>query len=110
MKELMIEYKVYPLLYLNPASLLDIATLQMPLLFIIKIAGDTINGQFFFASRIISIPSALIGKAISQVFFQRITSLKSNNKKCMPLFIKTMKTLFLIALPISILFYITHNF
>ena len=105
MKELMVEYKVYPL-YLNPASMLDIATLQMPLLFIIKIGGEIINGQFFFASRIISIPSALIGKAISQVFFQRITSLKSKNEKCMPLFIKTMKTLILVALPISILFYI----
>ena len=104
-KELMLEYKVYPL-YLNPASFLDIATLQMPLLFIIKIGGEIINGHFFFASRIISIPSALIGKAISQVFFQRITSLKSNNQKCMPLFIKTMKTLILVALPISILFYI----
>lgn len=104
-KELMIEYKVYPL-YLNPASLLDIATLQMPLLFIIKIAGDTINGHFFFASRIISIPSTLIGKAISQVFFQKITNLKSNNKKCIPLFTTTARTLFLIALPISMILFL----
>ncbi len=68
-KELMFEYKAYPL-YLNPASMLDIATLQMPLLFIVKIGGEILNGHFFFASRIISIPSALIGKSISQVFFQ----------------------------------------
>jgi len=103
--ELMIEYKVYPL-YLNPASLLDIATLQMPLLFLIKIAGDTINGYFFLASRVISIPSALIGRAISQVFFQKITRLRLNNKKCIPLFTSTARTLFLIALPISMILFI----
>ena len=48
-RSLAIEYKIYPL-YLNFANLFDIATLQMPLLFIVKIAGETINGYFFFGN------------------------------------------------------------
>ena len=104
-KTLAIEYKIYPL-YLNFANLFDIATLQMPLLFIVKIAGETINGYFFLANRIISIPSALIGKSISQVFFQRISYLHSNRKKCLPLLIETIKKLLLIAIPTTIILYL----
>tara|TARA_B100001250_G_scaffold406380_1_gene425325 strand:+ start:6474 stop:7766 length:1293 start_codon:yes stop_codon:yes gene_type:complete len=105
MKTLAVEYKMYPL-YLNFANLFDIATLQMPLLFIIKIAGETINGYFFLASRIISIPSALIGKSISQVFFQRISYLHSHKEKCLPLLITTITKLLFIAIPTTIILYL----
>ncbi|MDC0917533.1 lipopolysaccharide biosynthesis protein [Candidatus Marinimicrobia bacterium] len=105
MKLVASEYKIYPL-YSNPASLLDIATLQMPLFFIIKISSEATNGYFFLASRIISIPSALIGRSISQVFFQQVSKLESQGRKCMPLLISTIKKLLMIALPIAtILFF-----
>lgn len=105
MKALAVEYKMYPL-YLNLANLFDIATLQMPLLFIIKIAGETINGYFFLANRIISIPSALIGKSISQVFFQRISYLYSHQEKCLPLLINTIFKLLFVAVPTTIILYL----
>jgi O-antigen/teichoic acid export membrane protein len=100
-KELTYEYRIYPL-SVNPSSFVNSITTYMPLFFIIKISGEAISGSFFFATRLISIPSALIGKAISQVFFQKISSLKANKKKCKPIFFQTVKSLILIALPFTL--------
>tara|TARA_B100000886_G_scaffold288628_1_gene213566 strand:- start:8798 stop:10069 length:1272 start_codon:yes stop_codon:yes gene_type:complete len=104
-KELTYEYRIYPL-SVNPSSFVNSITTYMPLFFIIKISGEAISGYFFFATRLISIPSALIGKAISQVFFQKISSLKANKKKCKPIFFQTVKSLILIALPFTLIIFL----
>ncbi|KAB7889877.1 lipopolysaccharide biosynthesis protein [Poseidonibacter ostreae] len=89
--------------YNTPASLVDSATLQMPFIFIIKIANEAISGYFFLASKIVMLPSALIGSSIAQVFFQQTTEHIHNKELVAPLVFQTMKKLVIIALPITVL-------
>lgn len=98
------KYKDFPL-HNAPASLVDTITLQMPFIFIAKIANETITGYYFLASRIISFPGALIGRSISQVFFQKISEFKNNDNFCMPLLKETISKLFIIALTFALVMY-----
>ena len=86
-----------------PAALSDTAALKLPSLLLPKLFGLAMSGYFFLAHKMISIPSALIGQSISQVFFQEISAKKNMSSKCWPFFIKTVKRLFFIGLPVSIL-------
>lgn len=99
------KYKKFPL-YTSFATLLDIATLQMPFIFVIKIANETINGHFFLASRLISLPMSLIGSSIALVFTQKISEQKNKNQLCTPLLLKTIKKLFFVAFPFALVVFI----
>jgi len=84
-----------------PAALSGTAALELPLILLPKLFGLAISGYFFLVRKMIGIPSALIGKSISEVFFQEMSAKKNMRFKCWPFFIKTVKRLFFIALPIS---------
>lgn len=60
--------------FLLPTALLDVITLQMPILLIAMSLGADEAGQFSMAWRLLMIPAALIGGAMSQVFIQRFSS------------------------------------
>ena len=100
------KYKDFPK-YNAPAALADTFTFKLPPLMLPKIFGLVISGYFFLAQRIVSIPSALIGKSISQVFFQEISEKKSANLKVWPIYVDTIKKLTIIGLPCTILIYIS---
>jgi O-antigen/teichoic acid export membrane protein len=72
------------------------------MIFLPKLYGIDISGYFFLANKLIVIPSSLIGISISQVFFQQMSLKKNKGSKCWPFFIKTVKKLIYIGLPISI--------
>ena len=72
------KYKKYPIIS-APAALLDTAALQLPLLIINKAYATSIAGQFSLAIRIINLPLALIGAAISQVLLQKVASSDHKN-------------------------------
>ena len=103
------KYKEFPI-YNLPSSLADVLTLQLPFIFIPKIYDLIISGYFVLVQNIISIPSALIGKSISQVFFQNMTYNKNNNLECLVILENTVKKLFYISLPISICIYLFSPF
>lgn len=86
-----------------PGALSDTTASQLPMIFLPKLYGIDISGYFLLANNLISIPSSLIGKSISEVFFQQLTVKKNNGSKCFPFLIKTAKHLFYIGLPFSIL-------
>lgn len=86
-----------------PGALSDTAASQLPMIFLPKLYGIDMSGYFFLANNLIVIPSSLLGKSISEVFFQQISVKKNNRSKCWPFFIKTVKNLFYIALPFSIM-------
>lgn len=96
------KYKDFPK-YNAPATFSDTTALQLPSILLPKLYGFVNSGFFFLAHRMISLPSALIGKSISQVFFQEISVKKNMKSKCWPLFVNTVKRLFYIGTPISIL-------
>ena len=64
--------------YLLPTALLDVITLQMPVLLIAAWFGSDDAGQFSMAWRLLMIPMALIGGAVGQVFMQRFSNALEN--------------------------------
>ena len=60
--------------YLLPTALLDVITLQMPVLLIAAWFGSDDAGQFSMAWRLLMVPMALIGGAVGQVFMQRFSN------------------------------------
>lgn len=98
------KYKDFPL-YNVPATLSDNIALKLPSIFLPKIFGLAVGGYFFLAYKIIAIPSQLIGRSISEVFFQEMIDRKNNNLQCLPFFIKIAKYLALIGLVISTIIY-----
>jgi O-antigen/teichoic acid export membrane protein len=59
--------------YLLPTAFLDVVTLQLPVLLITARFSSEAAGQFSMAWKILALPMALIGGAVGQVFFQRIS-------------------------------------
>ncbi len=64
--------------YLLPTALLDVITLQMPVLLIAAWFGSDDAGQFSMAWRLLMIPMALIGGAVGQVFMRRFSNILEN--------------------------------
>ena len=60
--------------YLLPTALLDVVTLQMPVVLIAAWFGAGDAGQFSMAWRLLMMPMALIGGAVGQVFMQRFSN------------------------------------
>lgn len=60
--------------YLLPTSLLDVLTLNIPLVLIAARFGADNAGQLSMSMKVLALPAALIGGAVSQVFFQKISS------------------------------------
>lgn len=102
---LMKKYREFPK-YNLMSNLSNMITIQLPFFLIPKIFDISISGYFFFAQKIISLPSSLIATSISQVFFQKTSENYKNKIKNMPIFLITLKKLTIVALPISIFMYI----
>lgn len=98
-------YKTFPK-YNLPSTLADAVTQQLPFLILPKIYGLSISGYFSLSQKLIALPSSLIAKSISQVFFQKISTNKKNRVKNMPILLNTIKKLFLISLPISLFIFL----
>lgn len=77
-KAIATNYKKYPLVS-APSALCDTAALQLPLLLINKFFSSYTAGQFTLAMRIINVPLALIGAAVSQVLLEKMASADRNN-------------------------------
>ncbi len=59
--------------YLLPTALLDVVTMQMPVVLIAMWFGKDEAGQFSMAWRLLMIPISLIGGAMGQVFLKRFS-------------------------------------
>ncbi|MGJ0342984.1 oligosaccharide flippase family protein [Aliarcobacter cryaerophilus] len=95
------KYKDFPKFNL-PSSLADTFTQQLPFLILPKMFDLSIAGYFSLSQKLIALPSSLIAKSFSQVYFQKISENKNKKIKNMPILLSTIKKLFLIALPFSI--------
>jgi O-antigen/teichoic acid export membrane protein len=83
--------------YLLPAALLDVVTLQLPILLIAAWFSGEESGQFSMAWKVLALPMALFGAAIGQVFFQKFSEVWPDAKAAQKLLFKTWKTLFVIG-------------
>jgi O-antigen/teichoic acid export membrane protein len=83
--------------YLLPTALLDVVTLQMPVVLIAVWFGADDAGQFSMAWRLLMMPMALIGGAAGQIFLQKFAINKDDSEQSQILLKKTWKYLFLMG-------------
>lgn len=83
--------------YMLPAALLDVVSLQMPVVLIAAWFGVGEAGQFSMAWRLLMLPMALVGGAIGQVFMQRFSSLVTSPLLAGDLIKRSWLILFLIG-------------
>lgn len=92
--DLIKRYKEFPFVNL-PLAVIDIFSLQIIVVLISNFFSDEITGYYSFALRLLTIPSALIGSSIGQVFYQKLSDTVNSKGNYKSLIIKTWKMLFL---------------
>lgn len=78
-KELAIEYKNFPL-FNSWSTLVNAISLQLPIFLLAYYYGESVAGYFSLANQIVNVPIVLLGAAIEQVFFQRISEVKNGKE------------------------------
>ncbi len=84
--------------FLLPTALLDVVTMQLPVLLITAWFSSDSAGQFSMAWRILALPMSLIGGAVGLVFFQRFSKVWPDVPAARRLLFKTWKILTLAGL------------
>lgn len=91
--------------YSTPSSFLDILSHQLIIIFLVKYFDKEIAGSFFMSMRIILLPAGLLGYAIGQVFYKKISDKYSNRDLSVNIFLKLWQRLFLVGIiPFLIIF------
>lgn len=79
----------------------DSAAVQMPILILTKYYSSALTGMFSLTFKVLSIPSALISSALTQVLFQKIVEINNTNPERLHGFIcKVFIYLLIIFLPV----------
>ncbi|UII77605.1 oligosaccharide flippase family protein [Flagellimonas sp. HMM57] len=95
----------YPL-YTAPQNLLNSVSQGLPVIMFGSYFGVIEVGAYFFAMRILQLPSALIGNSVRQVFFKEAAEHDENHLLLKKKFKKVTFTLLLVALaPMGVLFF-----
>lgn len=100
MRRLISRYRTFPLL-LAPSGLINSLGIQAPLLALTSLYGTTAAGSLGMAQRVLTVPVALIGVAMSQVLMGELAARKrGGSTPLMPLFRKV--TLRLVAVGVTL--------
>lgn len=94
--------------YYLPSDFINIFSNQIPIFLISSMASapQAAVGFYNMGNRILGLPIGLISNSIGEVFKQRAANDYNNNGTCRPIFLKTLKVLFLTSiLPFSILIF-----
>jgi len=103
LKEVLIAYKKFPI-YTSWATLINSTSQNIPALLLAVFFSPAIAGYYALATRVISLPVALIGNSVRQVYFQKATEIYNRGDHLFPIFIKTTLNLALLGLfPIVII-------
>ena len=96
--------------YILPTALLDVLTLQLPVILIGAWYGSSEAGQFSLAWRVLVMPASLVGTAIGLVFFQRFSFVWPDAHAAWTLLIRVWKILAIIGfLPMIVLMLFGEN-
>jgi O-antigen/teichoic acid export membrane protein len=98
-----IKYNAAPK-YLLPTALLDVVTLQLPVLLITAWFSSEKAGQFSMAWKILAMPMALIGGTLGQVFLQRFSNVWPDANSARRMLFSTWKILAFVGVLPTILF------
>jgi len=89
-----IEFPAYSL----PSALLDVFSINSVIFLLNYFFTESVTGAYSFSLRILTLPTVVIGAAIGQVFYQKISEAYSNNEKITTSIFKTWKVLFIIGI------------
>jgi len=96
------KYRRFPLLSCA-AGLLNMLSLQLPNLLLVKFYSQEVGGWFFQSQRVMGLPMAIVGNAILQVYFSRVARLVHENPQAIkPLFQQATRRLLAFSLPIGV--------
>jgi len=80
MKEMAVKYKSFPL-FSSWSTLANTISPQVPTFLLTYFYGTSVVGYFGLANQVVNMPMGLVGAAIGQVFFQKISEVKNGNEK-----------------------------
>ena len=102
--ELARRYHDFPL-YRAPQNLINAASQSLPILLLATFFGSATAGFYVLAKMVMGMPSALVGNAVSDVFYPRITEAKHNGDDLTRYIARATGALLVIGiLPFSIVF------
>ena len=87
-------------LSLSVSGLISIASSAVPMIFIAERYGADALGQYGLVISTMYLPSALLGQAIGQVYYQRASIARANGDSFSPLFVATSANLLKVGLPV----------
>jgi O-antigen/teichoic acid export membrane protein len=95
-------YRKFPLV-LAPAGLINVMSLQLPLILIAYLYGATVAGWLGMTQRVLALPAVLLGTAIGQVYLGELaTSMRRDPAAAARLFDKASRALAAVALPLAL--------
>jgi O-antigen/teichoic acid export membrane protein len=97
-KETAKNYKKFPI-YSLPSTFIGVFSQQLPVFFLSMTFGPPLVGLYNLCVRMLGLPTQLIGNALSTVFRQRAVEDCNENGEFKSIFVKTLKTLVLLSLP-----------
>ncbi|HOW15258.1 lipopolysaccharide biosynthesis protein [Methanosarcina sp.] len=78
MKEVAIQYKDFPL-FSFWSSVANTISPQVPAFLLAYFYSTSVVGHFSLANQVVNLPMGIVGSAIGQVFFQRVSEVKNGN-------------------------------
>ncbi|AKB76713.1 O-antigen flippase Wzx [Methanosarcina horonobensis HB-1 = JCM 15518] len=78
MKELAIQYKDFPL-FSFWSSIANTISPQVPAFLLAYFYSTSVVGHFSLANQVVNLPMGIVGSAIGQVFFQKVSEVKNGN-------------------------------
>ena len=109
MVKLGVRYRDFPI-YSTPAALSNTSATNLTNILVAAFFSPTTLGFYSMTQRMLGMPSTLIGRGVSQVFFQQATEEKNRSGVAIRIFDKTVNRLALIAVPFFVvLFFIVED-
>lgn len=89
-----------------PSGLINMLALQLPTFLIFGFFGAIISGIYDIITRVLNAPITMIGRSVSQVFYQKISNDLNEGKPISGYIIKSSTRLFLFMLiPMTVIFF-----
>ena len=103
------KYINFPL-YTAPQELINISFAQLPVIILANYYSITILGAYYFAVKIIQLPSTLLGNSIKKIFYKEAADSREKLDDLKALYFNLTTILFFIAIiPIIISFFFAPN-
>lgn len=102
MKKLAFRYSDFPF-YRAPEALLSAFSIGLPVLLLSSLFGPAYAGFYALAKSVLKLPNSLIGKAIGDVYYQKLVDINNESKPLFKRYIRVTTALFLVSVvPYSI--------